>query len=182
MDRSRNILLTGAVGVGKTTVVTRVAAALGHRHLRGFYTAEIRDARGRRVGFRLVPLAGGAGHVLAHADLISPHRVGRYGVEVEMLDYVVDTTLSPPRGVSSPAADLYLIDEIGRMECFSARFVAAVERLLAAEVAVLATVALRGGGLIASVKQRDDVQLIEVTRGNRDRLPAEMIRFAEQKI
>jgi nucleoside-triphosphatase len=172
---ARNILLTGAVGVGKTTVVTRVADALTHRHRRGFYTAEVRDARGRRVGFRLVPLSGGPGHVLAHADLISRHRVGRYGVDVEMLDYVVDTTLSLRQLSSDRPPELFVIDEIGKMECFSARFVAAVQQLLAANVGVLATVALRGSGPIAAVKQRDDVELIEVTPRNRDALPAELL-------
>jgi hypothetical protein len=35
-------------------------------------------------------------------------------------------------------------------------------------------VALRGGGLIAEVKPRKDVRLIEVTPENRDRLPGEI--------
>jgi hypothetical protein len=35
-------------------------------------------------------------------------------------------------------------------------------------------VAKRGGGLIASVKARDDIELIEVTRANRDRLAQEL--------
>jgi hypothetical protein len=33
---------------------------------------------------------------------------------------------------------------------------------------------MKGGGLIAEAKGRDDVRLIEVTAGNRDGLPAEL--------
>lgn len=37
------LLLTGPPGVGKTTVVRRVAAELGARRIRGFTTEEIRE-------------------------------------------------------------------------------------------------------------------------------------------
>jgi nucleoside-triphosphatase THEP1 len=36
------LLLTGAPGVGKTTVIRRVAMQLEMRQLRGFYTEEMR--------------------------------------------------------------------------------------------------------------------------------------------
>ena len=40
-------------------------------------------------------------------------------------------------------------------------------------VPLMATVALKGGGLIAEAKARPDVQLVEATAANRDGLPAE---------
>jgi hypothetical protein len=39
---------------------------------------------------------------------------------------------------------------------------------------VLATIAAKGGGFIAQVKSRPDVQLITVRLNNRDRLPDEL--------
>jgi nucleoside-triphosphatase len=51
----RTLLLTGRPGVGKTTVIKKVAEALGDR-AGGFYTEEIRGAEGRRRGFQLVTL------------------------------------------------------------------------------------------------------------------------------
>ena len=45
------LLLTGVPGVGKTTVIRKVADALAARRVRGFLTREMRS-RGRRVGFR----------------------------------------------------------------------------------------------------------------------------------
>jgi hypothetical protein len=44
-------------------------------------------------------------------------------------------------------------------------------------VPVLATVALKGSGLIATVKARPDIRLIEVTSANRDQLPDELARI-----
>jgi hypothetical protein len=58
--------------------------------------------------------------------------------------------------------DLFVIDEIGKMECFSRTFVNQVGRLLDGNVPVLATVAMKGGGIITAVKQRSDVELVRV--------------------
>jgi len=41
-------------------------------------------------------------------------------------------------------------------------------------VPVVATVALKGQGLIATVKARQDVRLVRVTNDNRDGLPEEL--------
>jgi nucleoside-triphosphatase len=66
---------------------------------------------------------------------------------------------------------IFLIDEIGKMECACPAFTAAMRRVLEGPVLVLTTVALEGGGFIAEVKVRPDVQLIEVAQGNRKDLP-----------
>ncbi|MCP5110888.1 MAG: AAA family ATPase, partial [bacterium] len=49
----RALLLTGRPGVGKTTVIRKVAEALPCQRLGGFYTEEVRE-HGRRRGFRAV--------------------------------------------------------------------------------------------------------------------------------
>jgi nucleoside-triphosphatase len=58
------------------------------------------------------------------------------------------------------------------------QFVEAVPRLLGGPVPVVATVAARGGGLIAGAKARPDVRLVEVSEENRGRLPVEMEAWA----
>ena len=162
------LLLTGAPGVGKTTVIRKVAERLPGVRLGGFYTAEIRMG-GSRQGFRLVGFDGSE-RVLAHARLPAP-RVSRYGVDVAALDSAVARLLDPD------AAELFLVDEIGKMECLSERFVAAMGRLLDSGRVVVATVALRGGGFIADVKRRPDIMVWGVTRANRDVLPAEVLAW-----
>jgi nucleoside-triphosphatase len=159
---TRVLLLTGRPGVGKTTAVRRAAGVLGAARVRGFFTEEIRED-GRRVGFRLRSFDGRTG-VLAHVDTVSPARVGRYGVALDAFESFALRELELGSG-----ADLWIVDEIGKMECFSRRFVDAMRRLVdTAPAPVLATVALRGGGFIEEVKRRPDVCVLEITVENRE--------------
>ena len=160
-----NILLTGRPGCGKTTVIRRVIERLVGRRLAGFYTQEIRQY-GRRVGFEVVGL-GGDSAMLAYVDFRSSKRVGRYGVELDAFEGLVRKELDKP----GQDVDLYVIDEIGKMECFSGVFAAAASAVLDSPVSVLATIAAKGGGFIAAVKARPDVELLTVTVENREGLP-----------
>ena len=165
-------MLTGRPGVGKTTVIRAVARALPPARLGGFITEEIR-VRGERRGFALVTFDGRRS-TLAHVERAGPPRVGKYGVAVDTLDALARTALAVRRSVS-----LYLVDEIGKMECLSPTFVDATRALLDAGVPLVATVGQRGGGFITEVKRRRDVTLWEITRANRDAMPARVREWIE---
>ena len=91
--RCKNLLLTGAPGCGKTTVLERVAEQLGDLRVAGFLTLELRE-HGQRVGFEAVGLGGGRA-ILAHVRFRSPVSVGRYGVEPDRLVPLIETTSQP---------------------------------------------------------------------------------------
>ena len=111
---AKTLLLTGRPGVGKTTIIYQVTALLGAR-AGGFYTQEIRGPGGRK-GFRLVTLAaGGPEAVIAHVDIRSRNRVGRYGVDVAALDSVGVAAIRK----AIQAKEIVVVDEIGKMEMFS---------------------------------------------------------------
>jgi nucleoside-triphosphatase len=160
----KNLLLTGPPGCGKTTVIHRIIEQLKHRRLGGFYTEEIRQ-HGSRRGFQAVGL-GGAVAVLAHVEFSGKYRVGRYGVDLDGFEVIVRNELGKPEG----AVDLYVIDEIGKMECLSRVFIENVLQVLDSPVPVLATVAIKGGGIISQVKSRSDIELVTVSAVNRDQL------------
>jgi len=161
-----NLVLTGKPGVGKTTVVIRVVEQLRNRlHLAGFTTAEVRDAAGHRLGFRITTLDGREGE-FARVGLASRVRVGRYGVNLEEFERLALPALAR-RDV-----DLIVMDEIGKMECASGRFRRAVEDALDAPVNVLATLGVGRLPFFQAIRERPDVELFSLTERNREALPA----------
>lgn len=169
------LLLTGASGVGKTTLIRKVAESLQVKKIRGFLTEEIREG-GRRVGFRLEAFDGQSA-VLAHVDTRSPHRAGKYGVDVGALDRVVESDLCTTEDLR-----IYLVDEIGPMECFSKRFVTRMTALLESGHLIVATIHRRAGGFVQQVKDRQDVELWEVTRENRDEMPPRILAWVDNRL
>lgn len=165
------LLLTGRPGVGKTTVVTRTVERLrdAGTDVSGFFTEEVRDADGRRVGFDIVRLDGERAP-LARVGLPSEVTVGRYGVDVAAVDRHAIPALTSPTG------DVVVVDEIAPMELACAGFADAVVALLDRPIAVLATVHRRGDAFTDRLKVREDVRLVEVTPADRDHLPARLAR------
>jgi nucleoside-triphosphatase len=164
------LLLTGRPGVGKTTVVRKVATALAGRRLGGFYSAEIREG-GVRRGFRLATFDG-EDAVMADVERRGPPRVGKYGVDVAVVDGLSARALAVRDDI-----DVYLVDEIGKMECLATGFVTAMRTLLDSSKPVVATIAARGPAFAAEVKARPDVELLTITPTNRDDIPARVLRW-----
>ena len=163
-------MLTGRPGCGKTTVIRRVLEAIGASGGVGFYTEEVREL-GRRIGFDVVLLDGRRGP-LARVGGKGP-RVGRYGVDVESFERLAVEHLD--RALQGDPVIL-LIDEIGKMELHSRRFVQLLGRVFDPEAAwaVLGTVMLQPHRLIAPICRRADIEVIEVTPANRDALPDQL--------
>ncbi|GGT46518.1 nucleoside-triphosphatase [Streptomyces purpureus] len=165
------ILLEGRPGVGKTTALRRLSALLPAGAATGFTTEEIRQS-GARVGFALETLAGRR-EVLAHVDLPGPPRVGKYGVDLGVMERLALPSLRPA-ATGEAAGQLVLIDELGRMELECAEFRDAVDALFVAEVDVVATVHVHRDPFTDALRRRTDIEVVHLTAANRDAVPGEL--------
>ncbi len=164
---SSNILLTGRPGVGKTTLIQNLSYELQTYRPAGFYTAEIRE-KGKRRGFELISL-GGKRMILAEINYSGQAKVGKYGVDLAGFEAFLDHLI-----LKDQQAGFIIIDEIGKMECLSTKFIQVVKQLLNSVQPLVATVAVKGSGFIDKVKQRNDVEILQVTEKNRSDLVEEI--------
>ena len=167
--QEKNTLITGLPGIGKTTLIKKIFEALKNLHPAGFYTEEIRE-EGIRKGFELIRLDGKRG-LLSHTDIKSPYRVGKYRVDIKGFEDFLDSIQ-----FLNPNTHLIIIDEIGKMECLSDQFKELLKELLDSEKRVIATIALKGSGLIEEIKKRQDIKLFEITKSNRDALLSDILK------
>ncbi len=157
-----NMLFTGRPGCGKSTIVEKIVQRM-NRPATGFFTREIRD-RDRRVGFSITTLDGKQG-TLAHIDIRSRMRVGKYGVNLRDIDEIAVPSILP-----ESEDEVVVVDEIGKMECFSALFKKILVQILDAPNTVIGSISLKGDAFIDAVKKRPDTCLILISEKNRDDL------------
>lgn len=164
----KNILITGLPGIGKTTLIQKVIKKLKNINISGFISSEIR-IQGVRKGFELISLDGKKG-LLAHSDIRSSYRVGKYGVSVREFESFISSL-----NLFDPHSSVVIIDEIGRMECFSEKFKTLVKEIFNSKKVVIATIALKGNAFIKEIKERNDTILFELTEANRDNLSKDIL-------
>lgn len=166
MDK-KNILFTGPPRCGKSTLIEKIVKKI-NAPATGFFTREIRES-GKRAGFSIDTLDHRTG-MLAHEDIHGRFRVGRYGVNIEDIDGIAVPSMIPDRPDM-----LIVIDEIGKMECFSELFKKTLVSLLDSKHRVLGSITMKGDHFIRQIKARDDVLLVTVTLQNRDKLESMFI-------
>ena len=155
-----NILVTGPPRSGKSTLIEKAVSQI-QAPMTGFFTREIRE-RGKRMGFSIDTLDGKTG-VLAYRGIKSRFRVGAYGVNLQDLDQIAVPSMLPTK-----PGEIIIIDEIGKMECFSPLFKKTLMEVLDSENQVIGSIAIKGDNFIQNIKKRDDVLLISISESTRD--------------
>ncbi len=156
------LFVTGPPGIGKTTLLARVADRLKAAGLRvgGFITLEVRE-KGRRIGFGVLDLLTGARAPLARVGGGEP-RVGRYALKEDGLVLARVSLLHALR-----EDDVILLDEIGPMELKDEPLAAAIEAALESEKPLVASVHAKSTHPLAAAARKTAIRLNE---GNRDAL------------
>ncbi|KAJ6641861.1 Cancer-related nucleoside-triphosphatase like [Pseudolycoriella hygida] len=166
------VFITGAPGVGKTTIIKRLAEELRltSDRVSGFYTEDVRNRRGKRIGFDVVTLDSLFRGVLARKDrtgITSKRKVGHFFVDTTTLD-----KLLLPIIASRDAVDILIIDEIGKMEVESDIFRKFISGIITTEEKsyklVLATVPLvTSKRIVKKIRCVSNSKTFLVTKSNR---------------
>lgn len=174
--KKRLLLITGSPGVGKTTLLLKVAEALKAKGINvgGMISRDVRTS-GSRVGFEVTDLSSGNKGWLASVHQERGPQVGKYRVDIDDLNDVgVKAILD-----ACEKLDAVVVDEIGPMELFSEKFREAVKKAVESKMLVVSAIHWKmGGELIDSIKKREDAEIHILTSENRDHVLEEIIREA----
>jgi len=167
--------LSGLPGVGKTTTLIKTIDILEKEGfvVGGMITEELRE-EGKRTGFYVLDWMTKEKEVFAHKNFESRHRVGKYGVNIEVLDRVGIGALQR----AMEEADVIVIDEIGKMEVESKKFVQTVRDILEMDKHLIMTLHKKSRNpLLQEIRRRDDIRMLEVTPVNRNLLPFKIVQL-----
>jgi nucleoside-triphosphatase len=159
---TKHILFTGPPRCGKSTLIEKIVITI-KTPVTGFITKEILENE-KRVGFSIHTMDQKQG-LLAHQRIKGRFRVGRYGVNLRDVDRIAVPSMIP-----RTPDERIIIDEIGKMECFSTLFRNTLMNVLDSDHRVIGSIALKGDRFISRIKAREDVLLVHVSPQNRDSL------------
>ncbi|GFS12554.1 cancer-related nucleoside-triphosphatase-like [Elysia marginata] len=159
----------------------------------GFITEEIR-INGRRTGFDVVTLTGKRGQLarVSDSDAGMPStkqrdiKVGQYSVNLISFEQTALITLKLPPLTSETSTQVYLIDEIGKMELYSQSFIQAVRKLMSQpNVTLVATIPVPKGRPIPFVEELrggENSLVFEVNRQNRDVIHTDILQAVKTSL
>ena len=158
---AKNVFITGIPGVGKTTLLKKLANDLSMLVIKGFHKEKIVEEESIR-GFRVVSFDNQA-QILAHVFIEGPNKIDGFGVNVEGFEKFILPQLENLRIV-----DLFIFDEIGKMECLSESFCKEFANILDSKIPVIATYSHYSTFKFKDLKKRKDTIFLQMTSKNRD--------------
>jgi nucleoside-triphosphatase THEP1 len=180
---SRVGLLTGPVGVGKTTVAERVVSLARRQGLvcGGLLAPAMINSCGQKAGIWGLEVRTGQRRILARTDRdLGGPAVGPYSFDGAALAWalgVIEAAFPDPQGVVPQPCDLLLVDEIGKLELWRGTGLAPVLPRLAAGEVARSLVLVRDSLLDELQTSLGPVEQVvfEVGQGNRGTLAPEIL-------
>ena len=177
-ELKHTFFVTGSPGIGKTTFLLKTAEALEKKGYKigGMLSREARE-KGVRVGFEIIDIETKKHGWLAHVQQPDGPQIGKYRVNLADLESIGASAIRN----AVVNAQIVIIDEIGPMELHSSVFKEAVTEALNSGKPVIGVIHERAKDrLIDSIRKREDTQVIQVTRGNRESLHSLLIEKVNQ--
>lgn len=169
---AKNVFITGIPGVGKTTLLKKLAHDLSMLVIKGFYKEKIIEDDLIR-GYRVVSFDY-HDQILAHLFIEGPNKSDGFGVNLEGFEKFI-----LPQMEKINLVDLFIFDEIGKMECMSGLFCKKLEEILAAPIPVIATYSHHSAFDLKKLKKRKDSTFLQMTTKNRDNIWKEVLLAIE---
>lgn len=131
---SKKIFITGKPKTGKSTLIKEIIEKFKVLKA-GVITPEIIE-KGIRTGFKIIELSTGVEGIMAHINSAGP-KVGKYYVNVPEIDKICSIAVE-----NFESAEILIIDEIGKMEVYSKKFLEMLQLFLNSEKPLIATLHL----------------------------------------
>lgn len=164
------IILSGEPGIGKSTILEKVLAQckMHNKSVHGCIVKEVQSS-GIRSGFKIHYLPSYKETLLAcckkrlSLKYISKFSVNLNAIEGELIPFMNHMSLDK-------VSDIFIFDEIGRMQNLSPGFLLAVDSLLSVKKPIIATIVHDDEIWARKYKNHPDYLHITVTHKNRDSL------------
>ncbi|MEX0568708.1 MAG: NTPase [Candidatus Njordarchaeota archaeon] len=159
----KNIFLTGKPGSGKSTLLIQIAEELRTRGLKikGIICPEIR-IKGKRWGFKVIVYPTGEEEILASIKIKTGPKISKYGVNISGFEKIGVKALS--EALEDPNIDIIIIDEIGKMELLSEKFIKTTRKILNSPKITIGVLGMTPHPLVKEIRTRQDTIIINIKR------------------
>ena len=101
--------------------------------------------------------------------ITGPPGIGKTTIIKKIVRFLKEKIIPPPILIRS-SKEIIIIDEIGKMECFSQKFKDFLWDLFSKPNPLLASISLKGNNFIEKIKHLPQVRLMKVSKENRGAL------------
>lgn len=163
-------IITGRPGSGKSTCVALIIEGLRSKGIRfgGIRTPEVREG-GIRTGFIVEDLLTGESDIFASTGFRGGPSVSKYVVDVGRFESIA----LPALNRALEECEVILIDEIGKMELLSSKFIEMVRKIWKSDSIAIGTAPLAKIREVEELKMISEV--IHLERGEAGRVASYLI-------
>ena len=133
----------------------------------GFLTPEVRKG-GKRIGFDIEDIYNHEFHKLARVgEYNTQYKLGKYRIFTEEFDKVISSL----EEVNPTMVDLFIIDEIGKMELYSSQFQTLIKNLFNSDNQIIATIGQKLNHPIKDfLLKNQEIILLYLNRENQEKI------------